>query len=214
MKIALISCNIGNTDEIMPPVKQTAEYELSYYTENTLPFPLPNLDSRMKGKYLKTQSHKFIEADIHIWVDASIDITNKDFINTCIGALQSVDIVIERHKQRENVYDELEYIIDKMKDGDRYLLKRYARQPLYLEYEFYKKNKLPKNYPLYQCSFFARWNIERVNKIMDDWWDLILRYSNFDQTQFSFVAWNNEAEIQEIETKDLFIRMKHNGYNL
>lgn len=214
MKIAVISANIGAVDEVMPLIKQTAEYKLYYYTENTLPFPLPNLDNRMKGKYIKTQSHKFIDADIDIWIDASLDVINQNFIENCVEGLFEKDIVIERHKQRKNVYQELEYIINKMKEGDRYLLKRYARQPLYLEYDFYKKNELPLSFPLYNCFFFARWNNEKVNQIMDDWWDLILRYSNFDQTQFSFAAWNNEARINEIETKDLFIRTKHPGYNL
>lgn len=213
-KISLISANIGGIDSIYPPAKQSQEFELCYYTEATLPFPLPNLDQRMKGKYLKTQTHRFLDADIFIWVDGSIDIISPDFIKTCVDGLFEKDIVMEKHRQRENVYEELEYIIDKMKLGDRYLLKRYARQPLYLEYEFYRQNKLPKTYPLYQCSFFARRNNERMNKIFNEWWDLILRYSNFDQTQMSFVLWKNNAAVNVIDTKDLFIRNKHIGYNL
>ena len=228
VKVAVISCNIGAVDEIFPPCKQSIEYDLFYYTESTLPFPLPNLDNRMRGKYLKVQSHKFLpDYDIYIWLDASVEIISKDFIKDCVLELTNsieVDddqiesykysVVMAKHSQRTNVYEELEYIIDKMKKGDRYLLKRYARQPLYLEYEFYRKNGMPKDYPLYNCSFFARWNDEKTNKIFDDIWDLILRYSNFDQTQFSYCLWKHDAKVNVIETKDYFIRNKHLGYNL
>lgn len=213
-KICLISCNIGDIDSIYPPAKQSQGFELFYYSENTLPFPLPNLDNRMRGKYLKTQSHKFINAEIIIWCDASIEIISPDFIQTCIDHLKDNDIVITKHSQRKNVYEELEYIIDRMKAGDRYLLKRYARQPLYQEYEFYKENKMPKDFPLFGCYFFARWNNDRVNEMFNDWWDLILRYSNFDQTQFAYAAWKHKAKINVIEGKDLFIRNRHIGYNL
>ncbi len=214
MKIAVIVPAIGNLDEIHPLEKQSMEYELHYITENTLPFPLPNLDNRMKGKYFKCQAHKFIEADIYIHLDASVEVISKDFIDTCIKELYGVDIVIEKHKHRNNVYDELIYIIEKMKAGDKYLLRRYAKQPFYIEYDFYKKNGLPIYYPLYQCFFFARKNNERVNEMFDKWWDLNLTYSNFDQAAFSFAAWSHDMNINTIETEDLFIRHKHVGYNL
>ena len=214
MKIALVSANISGIDEVYCPPKQTQEFELFYYSENTLPFPLPNLDARMKGKYLKTQSHKFLDHDILIWIDSSIEIINKDFIQICIDGLEDTDIVISQHKQRKNVYEELEYVIDQMKAGDKYLLKRYYRQPLYQEYEFYRKEGLPKDIPVYNCFFFARWNNPVVNMMFDNWFDLILRYSNFDQTEFSYAVWKEDLLIHSIDTKELFIRNKHINYNL
>lgn len=215
MKVAIVSCNIGAIDEIRPPCKQSVPFDYYYYTENTLPFPLPNLDARMKGKYLKTQMHRYLpEYDIFIWIDGSIEVIEGTFVEQCVEALSVHDIVIEPHAKRDNVYAELEYIIDKMKAGDRYLLKRYARQPLYLEYEFYRKCGLLKTYPLYQCSFFATWNKSPTVYIFNTWWDTIMRYSNFDQTQLSYALWKQGASVKEIETKYLFIRHKHLGYNL
>lgn len=216
MKVAIVSCNIGAIDEIRPPCKQSVPFDLYYYTESTLPFPLPNLDARMKGKYLKTQMNKFVEPyDFLIWIDGSIEIIAEDFVDCCIKCLGKYgQILIEPHSQRSNVYDELEYIINKMKAGDRYLLKRYARQPLYQEYEFYRSKGLPKDYPLYQCSFFAIRNDREGDELLNDWWDAIIRYSNFDQTQLSYALWRNSTRVEKIDTKDLFIRHKHLGYNL
>ncbi len=214
MRVAILTANIGSLDEVYPPAAQSEEYELFYYTENTLPFLLPNLDNRMKGKYFKTQAHKFLDHDIFIWVDASIDITSKDFVKDIVQYLQGKDVVSSLHTQRDTPYRELAYVINKMKDGDRYLLQRYAKQPLYQEYEFYNQQELPRGYPLYNCYFFARWNNDKLNKAFDLWWDLILRYSNFDQTQFSYVAWKEKLKVSAIKTDEYFIRNKHNGYNL
>ena len=51
MKIALLTANIGGIDEIHAPAKQKESYDFFYLTEKTLLFPLPNLDTRTKGKY-------------------------------------------------------------------------------------------------------------------------------------------------------------------
>ncbi len=212
-KVAVVISNIGNSDEIYPLCAQSVPYELSYFTENNLPFPLPNLDNRMKGKYFKTQAHRFITHDIIIHLDASVEVISEYFIKECIDGLKKNDMVMELHQQRKNVYEELEHIIGEIKEGNRYLLKRYAKQPFYLEYQAYKDAGLPKDYPLYQCSFFARWNNTEVNDAFDIWWDYIHRYSNFDQSQFSFAAWISDLKINAIETNDLFIRNRHLNYN-
>lgn len=209
MKIALMTANIGGIDDVYPPAKQTQPYELFYYTENTLPFQLPNLDNRMKGKYFKTQAHKFLDHELFIWIDGSIEITDGHFITWILEHLQDHDIVISKHDERLNVYDELNHIINKMKIGSPYLLKRYFKQPFKAELDFYKSQKLPKDFPLYKCNFFARWNNNFINEVFDIWWDITLRYTNFDQAAFSYAAWKTNCKIKDIDTSGNLIRYKH-----
>ncbi len=209
MKIALLTANIGGIDEIFPPVKQSMEYELFYYTENTLPFPLPHLNSRMKGKYFKTQAHRFLDHDLFIWVDGSIEVIDPDFIQFCVDELRDSDVLISKHVQRTSPYEELEYIIDQMKLGNKYLLKRYAKEPFYQEYDYYKMKGMPKTVPLYNCFFYARHNDDETNEMFDDWWNHILMFSNFDQTAFSFTSWKHKTKLKIVETDNLFIRNKH-----
>lgn len=204
-----MTANIGGIDEVNPPVKQSAGYDFYYYTENNLPFPLPNLNNRMKGKYFKTQAHKFLDHDIFIWIDGSIEITSVDFVKTCVKLLERNDIVMAEHGERKNAYEELLYIIEGMKKGSPYLLRRYAKQPLYAEFKYYKEAGMPKDVPLYFCSFFARKNSESVNIMFDDWFDHTLRFSNLDQAAFSFAQWRANLNIGIIDTSKLFIRHKH-----
>jgi hypothetical protein len=206
MRIALITANIGGIDEVYPPAKQTEDYELFYYTENNLPFPMPSFDNRLKGKYLKTQAHRFLDHDIFIWIDGSVEIKDGTFLTWVLQELNDCDLIIQRH-ERQTVYEEIGHILEKMKKGSPYLLKRYARQPFKQEYDFYKSEGL--NFPLYKCWFFACRNNIALNNMMNTWWDMILRYSNFDQSQFSYAAWKHQIHIHEVKTEDYLIRHKH-----
>lgn len=213
MRIAVCVPNIGNIDPVWPLCKQSVVYDLMYWSENTLPFPLPNLDDRMRGKYLKTQSHKFLNYDVIIHLDSSIEVINEHFISYCITQLTNKDIVMELHQQRKGVYEEIEHIIEEIRAGNRYLIKRYVKQPLFQEHDFYRQEGLPKNYPLYQCSFFARWNNKNVNEMFNDAWDKIIRFSNFDQSQICYALWKHNMAVNAIDTSDLFIRNRHLNYN-
>jgi hypothetical protein len=209
MKIAILTANIGGIDNIYPVCKQTEKFEYFYYTENTLPFPLPNIDNRMKGKYFKTQAHKFLDHDIFIWVDGSIEVVDGTFVKYCIEQLDDVDIIITRHEERKNIYEELNYIFDKMITGNPYLVSRYAGQPFKKEIEFYDQQKVPLSTPLFNCYFFARWNTKACNEIFDTWWETILHYTSIDQTQFSYACHKHKAKVRTVVNDNLFIRHKH-----
>ena len=207
MRIAVMSANIGGFDTPHPVCKQSEEYELFYYTENTLPFPLPNLDNRMKGKYFKTQAHRFLDHDVFIWIDGSIEIIDGHFIRACLIGLEGNDVVITKHDERDNPYQELGYIHDNL--DKPYLFNRYHSQPFADEVNFYYGQNMPSKTPLYSCYFFARLNNEKVNKAFDTWWDITLRFTNLDQAAFSYASWLHSLKIKVIENKDLFIRHKH-----
>lgn len=209
MKIALVTANIGGLDEIHSIAKQTQQYELFYFTENTLPFPLPNLDNRLKGKYFKTQVHRFLDHEIFIWIDGSIEVIDGHFITWVLENLRDTDMVITAHSERNNVYDEINYITTMMKTGSSYLLKRYAKQPFKEEYQFYLKEGLPENYPLYNCFFIARRNNVLINSAFNDWWDITLRYTNFDQCAMSYIAWKHQLNIKCVNADDYIVRHKH-----
>jgi hypothetical protein len=209
MKIALITANIGAIDEIHAPAKQKESYDFIYLTENTLPFPLPNLDNRMKGKYFKTQPHTFLDHDVFIWLDSSVEIIDGTFITWVLEQLESNEFVCSLHPDRDNVYDEINHIDKYMKRGNKYLLERYAGQPFKQETEFYRSEGMPADYPLYNGWFYATRNNHRMNKVFNEWWELILRYTNLDQTQLSFVLWSRNVNVNTVDTSLYLTRHKH-----
>jgi hypothetical protein len=212
MKIAVLSANVGGIDEVKPLPVQSVSCDYFLYTENNLPFPLHNLDNRLKGKYCKINTHRFLDHDIFIWLDGRVEITSPDFVKIMVDQLKDHEVAISYHPFRNNPYEEIAWIQMMMEHGNKYLLSRYATEPFNEEVAFYNKEGLPKDYPLYQCGIFARRNNERVNWIFRDWWLMCLEYSNFDQSQFSYVMWKNKVKIKGIDfnyLKEFLVVGKH-----
>ncbi len=198
MKIAVLTANIGGIDEVKEIPQQSVPFENFVYTEDNLPFPLHNLDNRLKGKYCKINTHRFLDHDIFIWRDGRVEITSPDFVKMMVEKLQGNDVTISYHPFRGNPYEELTWIQEMMSKGNEYLLSRYASEPFDEELAFYKKEGLPFNTPLYQCGIFARWNNKKVNRVFRDWWLMCLEYSNFDQSAFPYVMWKNGVNVNGI----------------
>jgi Protein of unknown function (DUF616). len=205
MKVALIQANIGDFDDVRLIPEQSVPYDYFLITEDNLPYPLPNLNNRLKGKYVKINSHRFLTHDLFIWIDGRVEITSKDFIKTMIERAEGNDVVIQPHPERPSPYHEIEWIKAQMLAGSEYLKVRYEQEPFDREYKFYKKKGMPE-VPLYACYAFARWNNKKVNTVFQDWWMSCLEFSNFDQTQFSYVAWRHKLKISEMT--DLFDYLK------
>lgn len=198
MRIAICSANVGGIDEVKEIPTQSVPFDYFLYTEENLPFPLHNLDNRLKGKYCKINTHRFLDHDVFIWLDGRVEITSPDFIQMMVDKLQGHEVVISYHPHRKNPYEEIGWIKTMMDQGNVYLKTRYATEPFEEEVAFYKKEEMPLETPLYQCGIFARWNNARVNWIFRDWWLMCLEYSNFDQSQFSYIAWKNELSINAV----------------
>lgn len=193
---ALLTCNIGDIDEVVEPVEQTIVHDYFCFTEKNLPFPLPNLGDRLKGKYLKINPHRFLtNYDNFIWIDGRVQPKHQDFVKFMTRPLQEYDIVIPTHQYRTNVYEEISFVQEHMQKGNQYLLTRYAHEPFMDEWDFYKREGLPRTFPLYACGCFARRNDEKLNRIFRDWWLRSLEFTSFDQCMFSYIAWKFKLKV-------------------
>lgn len=206
----ILSANIGNFDTITdPPIG----VRFQCYTEQNLPFPLPNLDNRLKGKYIKIQTHRFRDDPYWIWVDGSVQIDSERFTRFMRTQLEGHDVVIPLHPDRTNVFEEINYILDNISVGKEYLKSRYENEPLTEEMEFYAKSGMPRKFPLYACRVFARVNSAKVNAAFNDWWMGCLEYSNFDQTYFSYIAWKHNLKIATFPYEEILKYVKINRHN-
>lgn len=198
--ISLVSANIGGIDLERAMPQQTREHHYHYFTRP--PYPLPNLNNRLKGKYCKILTHRILGSDIFIWIDGSVQILTEDFVEWCCEQVKDCDVAISRHPDRTNVFDEIDYIL-RNTDTSTYLSQRYSEEPFVQERAFYEKKGLPRDFPLYACWFFVRKNNNKLNNVFDDWWMRVLEFTNFDQTQFSYCAWKHRLEIKEVTTERL-----------
>lgn len=215
MKIAVLTANIGSIDGIQGIPRQSVDCDFCYYNDHNLPFPLPNLDNRLKSKYIKIQTHKFLSGyDVIIWVDGRVKIISKTFVQEFVLGLEDHDMVMFKHPARDSVLDEMTYIIDNMNKGNHYLLSRYGDQQMNKELDFYISEQMPKEAPLYACTVFARKVDERMNEVFNHWWEKCIQFSNFDQSVFAYLAWKNNLKIQALEMEKWVKQLRINKHLL
>lgn len=191
---ALISANIGYIDPIHPVPDQSIGVEHHYYVHYNLPFPLPNLNNRLKGKYIKIETHRFLDPEIFCWIDGSIEILSPNYVQTQIELLGDADVLVCIHPARPSPIAELQFILDEIAlkgEGPHspYLTKRYANEPIKEELKFLEdyQGKIGQELPLYAGGIFTRRNSEKVNLAFDEWFLLCLEFANFDQCMFSYI---------------------------
>lgn len=212
MKIALITANIGSFDEIKGIPQQTIPVDYYCYFDNNLPYPLPNLNNRLKSKYVKIQTHRFLPGyDAYIWIDGRVEITADVFAEEMIKGLGENDVAIFSHPERETVGQEIEFMQQQMSKGNSYLFSRYGNQGIEKEAIFYQDKKVWHS-PLFACTIFARKNNNTTNYAFDEWWRRCIEFSYFDQTMFSYAMGTENVVANILDRKDFekqFILNRH-----
>jgi hypothetical protein len=187
MKIAVITAVFGGMDTEKPFCKQSVDCDRIFINEQNSPFPLPNLPPRLQAKYFKLQAHRaFPGYDCYVWIDGNIEVTSPMFVEEITDRLRG-EICIQRHHERKTIKEEIDFILN---SDNPYLTTRYGAQPLKEEYEYYLREGMEEDAALYSCNIFAWHSTEKTNGFFDKWWRLTLEWSWFDQSQFSFLAWN------------------------
>lgn len=211
MKIAIITANVGGIDKVIEPMDQTMQFDYFCYNEDNLPKPLSSFDDRMKAKYIKLQTHRFLPGyNAYIWLDGRAEVISKEMVHDMIYGIAEADIMCLEHPQRKNIYDELMFIIEKMDEGNEYLLARYDREAILQEYAEYALNDEIFSIPLYACGVFARWNNQKLNDFFDRWWLSVIEFCAFDQTRFSVCAQNEKINIVSIPYENPLVKInKH-----
>ncbi len=186
MKIAVITAVFGGMDTPKPFAPQSVECDRIFITEENSPFPLPNLPPRLQAKYFKLQAHRaFPEYDAYVWIDGNIEVTSPDFVKVMTHRLSGIRI--QKHHERKTIEEEIDFILN---SDNAYLLTRYGAQPLKEEYGYYIKSGMPEDSYLYSCNIFAWENSSLYARMFfDHWWNLVLQWSWFDQSAFSFLVW-------------------------
>ena len=196
MKIAVVTAVFGGVDAPKPFAAQSVECDRFYFTEANSPVPMPNLPDRLRAKYFKLQMHRVLpNYDAYVWIDGNIEVTSPDLVKVMTDGLDNPEgFRIQRHHERETIKEEIEFILA---SDNPYLTARYGAQPLKKEYEYYLSEGMPEDADLYSCNIFAydaKW-LSPECFFLDDWWSLVLEWSWFDQSAFSFLAHKHNLRV-------------------
>jgi hypothetical protein len=163
--------------------------------------PIEGYSNRLSARYYKTHHTEDV-----IWLDSSYQIYNKYFHDYVEDLLGDNDLMIMNHTQRKTLKEEYDYILNNL--NDPYLKVRYGNEPWLEEIEAFKYSLGAK---LAHSAFFAARTT--TTELMEDWWQLILDYTVFDQSQITYLIHNNkDLKIKFIDWSQLYPYVRTLGH--
>jgi len=150
------------------------------------------LDNVRNQRWHKIHPHiLFPEYEKSIWLDANINILNKDlFADIDMALSESRLISIAPHPDRNCIYDELAVCLKLGKDNERIMRK---------QVELIRSAGFPEKNGLFESNIMYRdHHNDRVIEIMKDWWWWIENYSRRDQLSFPYVLWQHKLEVKPL----------------
>lgn len=211
-KIAVITANCGDFDDVHEIPPQDVEFDRFYITEKNVhqvtgfPFTELRKNNRMLAKYFKVQSHKIWRShNIHIWLDARVKVTSNKFVSNYILMLEDgASIITTSHPERDTISHEFDYMI-KNKEI-QWMRTRYDVQDTIARRDFMLKYA-PKDLPLFSAGISARWDNEENSVAYDEWWDLIQQFNHYDQVFYSYVIWRRKLDYKTIPYHNDFFKV-------
>lgn len=201
MKIAIISCNLCIPRKYENQ-KQVSDNEIDYFYFNDKNFVLRKnaMHPRLQAKIPKMLGWQLCNNyDFYIWLDANITFSNEKSVDWLIEKCKT-NIAFFSHFERKSIREELDFIIDKMKKGDQYLISRCEYELMEEQIDFYFSHKDFKDSYLFACGIFIYKKeliVEKFN-VMEQWFYHCARWSVRDQLSIPFLLWLNNIKFDVI----------------
>lgn len=143
-------------------------------------------DPNRNAKWYKVNPHKILgDYDVNIWVDANFKVTRG--FDDLLPLLESYDIVLFKHFERDCLYDEAEVCKAMGLDDPAVIDRQIAR---------FRAEGFPAHYGLPECGTMIRKNSSGCSVLMAEWWWRIEHGSRRDQLSFMFCVWVREMRDQ------------------
>ncbi|EKY4996841.1 DUF616 domain-containing protein [Escherichia coli] len=150
-----------------------------------------NLTESLLNRYYKLQPHLFLQDfDQSLYIDSNIGLL-QDPTELFIKYLSHDNFLMPKHFIRECIYEEAKECILLQKDSVNKIEKQMIR---------YRAEGMPKKYGLGENNIlFRNHNNKFIIKIMNDWWNEMLKETCRDQLSLGYIMWKNNIPFKYIE---------------
>lgn len=196
MRVALYTAVYGNSDWVKPAPDIDAECILYTDLESTAreadvlgwkTWVIPHGIATLKGEPRITApmlAHKWwkthpglafgADVDISIWIDGSMEVVTKNFLEVCLEALGTDDWSTVPHPARRCIYPEADFSAT--------LTWRYDAPSILAQSRFYREVVgHPANWGLFATGCCIRRHTPEVIELGGQWWQECLNWSHQDQ---------------------------------
>lgn len=203
-KGVVYSAITGNYDEIKEPKYVNPEFDYILFTDNPqitssvwqvrLVENKECLDNVRLARRIKILGHEYLpEYDYSIWVDGKLEITEnlREYIE---NYRRKEPMLCFNHYVNECIYQEADACISLQKDVLGIIEKQTQK---YMSEGYPVKNGL-----IDSALIVRELKNERVQQVMDTWWNEVLYGSRRDQLSFNYACWKHNFLY---DSTDLFI---------
>lgn len=188
MKLTIYTAIFGDYDILQDPLYTHRNIKYVCFTDKELEskiwdvrvVPIVELTPRREARKYKILSHKYIDAEVSLWIDGSKHITQNP-IPYIEEYLKVADLLAGAHT-RNCIYDEADKCIS-VRKGDPDKIKEQMKK--------YRKEKYPVKNGLINSSVILRKITPKLIKVENDWWKELNTQSVRDQLSFNYVVWKN-----------------------
>ncbi len=196
LKRAVFTCITGNYD-VLRDIRREPGFDYICFTNNRLlrsetwkvVFIDEDLDNRLLQRKVKILGYRYLPGyDLLIYTDANISMRNG--LQALLDRecdLENHDMISFRHRVRDCIYDEINVCVNSYKET----LANAARIEAFLRGQRY-----PEHNGLTENAVIVRKNCPEVNRLMDDWFEMVRGYSSRDQLSFNYCLWKRPVRIQ------------------
>ncbi|MDT9190220.1 MAG: tetratricopeptide repeat protein, partial [Limnospira sp. PMC 894.15] len=189
-KIIVYTCNFGNYESVKEPLVVDPRVEYILFTDRKdIKSPTWKVvqikdfpdNPRRASRLPKILPHQYLpEHDISVYIDSSLTLKQKDVYQMVQECLLSKHLALYPHFKRDCIYDEINaclHIGKINKDKGVDLI------------QWYKKEKYPKNYGLYENAFIVRRNTPPVRRLNELWLEKYIKGLERDQFYLMYCLW-------------------------
>ncbi|MDY0016731.1 MAG: DUF616 domain-containing protein [Candidatus Delongbacteria bacterium] len=200
-KIVIYTAISGNYDRLIRHNYKSPLFDYVCFADSKIsnpgiweirPFVRHDLDNVRLARYHKIMTHKILdEYDYSVWIDGNIDVLSNVLEKKILSLIKkNSKLSMNIHFERNCTYDEAKKCIISGKDSCSIITN---------QIKFLKSSNFPENYGLPETNIIFRDHKDyQVIKTMEDWWNLILKYSYRDQLSIMFSLYKNNFRYSQM----------------
>ncbi|WP_026835438.1 glycosyltransferase domain-containing protein [Eubacterium xylanophilum] len=220
-KIVVYTCIYGNYDRILEPLFVDPNCDYYIFTDQPLDkgsiwkkvddsvIPKECTTPELKNRYVKMFPEKFFSCDYSIYIDGNLQVVGATSVLVQKELLKCRTGISMHLSPRENcIYDEAYSVCH---------LGKISKKERNKVLSFYKKNKMPKKFGMFECNVIVRDHKNaNVEIIMDSWWENYRDGIKRDQLYFTYVLYSlgyNFGDVvsfgASVNHNPIFLRKEH-----
>ena len=192
MRVAVITANLGNFDQLGENVPQSVEYDFHRFTDDNFPPRFCSMTPRLQARIPKCFAWQIVpDYEYYIWLDGSVILSNRDSVKWFLEQCDGVDIALFKHPERTTVQEEADYLKKRIEKGCKYITPRYKNELIDEQLSEIQSDGF-KDMFLFESRAFIYRNCLEMQRVLKEWWYHISRYHQVDQLSLPYVLWKSE----------------------